>query len=122
RQGRCCFAPIFFHRLNETVASPGERFDEAGIFRRIAQGFAQLLDSVIQATIKVHKSVRGPDPLLQFLAGDNFARMFQQDLQNLEGLFLKSDFHALLVQFSALSIQLEDTEAEERSATTEIIP
>ena len=70
------------------IAAFGQSLDEARFFSIIPQGFAQLLDAVIKATVKIHKSVRGPDTLSQFIAGNYSPGPLQQNLENLEGLFL----------------------------------
>src|SRR5712692_1013188 len=70
-RGMCTMTTILRHLCDETISAPGESFDEARSFRRIVQRLAQLLDRVVEAAIKVHKSVRGPDAPLQFLAGHN---------------------------------------------------
>jgi hypothetical protein len=50
--------------------------------------------------IEIHKSVRGPDSLAEFLAGDHVARVFQQNLEDLKWLFLEPDSGSILAQLS----------------------
>jgi hypothetical protein len=47
--------------------------------------------------------------------------MLQQNLENLKRLFLKPDPKTLLVQFSALRIQLKDPEPNDRVGWREIV-
>jgi len=47
------------------------------------------------------------------LAGNDFTLLFQQDLQNLERLFLKFDLHSQLAQFTRPEIQLERPKAND---------
>jgi hypothetical protein len=47
--------------------------------------------------------------------------MLQQNLKNLKRLFLEPDLKTLLAQFSALTIQLKDTEANDRVGWREIV-
>src|ERR1700722_13784362 len=64
-------ATIFRHWCDEAVPAPGEGFYKAGTFRRIIQRSAELLDRVVEAAIKVHESIRGPDATLQFFTSYN---------------------------------------------------
>jgi hypothetical protein len=52
--------------------------------------------------IEIHKSVGGPDSLPEFLAADYIARVFQQNLEDLEWLFLQSDSSSILAQLSRM--------------------
>jgi hypothetical protein len=89
-------ATILRDLCDETVAAPGESFYKPRTLCRIVQGFAQLLDRVVEAAIKVDESIRGPDSTLQFLTSHNPAGLFQENLEDLERLFLKANFHSLL--------------------------
>jgi hypothetical protein len=57
--------------------------------------------------IEVAETSLGPDPRLQFLAGDQVAVMLQQNLQNLERLFLELDQASRLAELSGVEIDLE---------------
>jgi hypothetical protein len=47
---------------------------------------------------------------LQFLTGDDFTWMFEEDDQNLQWLILQLDLDAFLWQFTRIRIQLESAE------------
>jgi len=64
--------------------------------------------------IEIDKSVGGPDFLLQLFPRDHLARIFQQNLKNLQGLLLKLDLDALLAQFPGAQVHFENTEANRR--------
>jgi hypothetical protein len=76
-------------------------FDESGLLGRIAQRIAQPLDGVVETLFKIDKGVGGPDLALQFFAGDKFTRMFEQDLQDVEGLVLEPNLKAVLADLAA---------------------
>ncbi len=73
---------------------------------------AQPLHRVVQALLEVNESVCRPDLLLQFVAGNDLARMLQQHLQNLQGLFLKFDLDPALAKFAGTEVRLEYSESE----------
>lgn len=54
------------------------RFDEPRIFRRVAERFAEAADGVVQAILKVYKSVVRPESFLELLSVDHFARMLKE--------------------------------------------
>src|SRR6266566_5954096 len=77
----------------------------------IADVLAQPLHRVVQALLEVNESVCRPDLLLQFVAGNDLARMLQQHLQNLQGLFLKFDLDPALAKFAGTEVRLEYSES-----------
>ncbi|HEY2171966.1 MAG TPA: hypothetical protein VGJ30_20250 [Candidatus Angelobacter sp.] len=67
----------------------------------------------MQAVIEIYESVRRPDSLLEFFAGDNFARLFEQRLQNPERLLLQPNANSAFAQLSGTQIQLKAIETHE---------
>jgi hypothetical protein len=67
----------------------------------------------VQAVIEIHESVGGPDSLLEFFAGYNFARLFEQRLQNPERLLLQPNANSAFAQLSGTQIQLKAIETHE---------
>jgi hypothetical protein len=65
---------------------------------------AQLVYCRMQAMVEVHESVGWPDSLLEFFAGYNFAWFFQERLQYLQRLLLKTNTNAALAQFASAQI------------------
>src|SRR5215831_16127104 len=51
------------HLRDKTIAASGQRFDETGIFRRVSQHLANLVDRGIQVVFYIDKGV-GPKPFL----------------------------------------------------------
>jgi hypothetical protein len=96
------------HRSQESVAVARDGFDIPGIFCRIAQSRTQLGHRLVQAAVKIHKRVRRPKPLAQFVSSHNFAGMIQQQAQNLEGLLLELDPNAAFAQLSGPFIYFEN--------------
>ena len=71
------------------------------------------LDGIVDAVIEIHKSVGWPDFLPQVFACDYLARVFQQNPQDLEWLFLQADSCSVLAQFSRVLLQLEASETND---------
>ena len=64
----------------------------------------QAIDRGMKSVVEIHKGVGGPDLLLQFLARDNLARIFQQRLQDQKWLLLKADSYAAIAQLAGTDI------------------
>src|SRR5262252_2169403 len=91
---------------------PRDCLNELGILRRVAKGFAQSLDGVVESLLKIYESVGRPDLPSQRLTAHNFAGVFQQNLQDLKWLLLKLDPQALLAQFYGFDVCFEVPEAD----------
>jgi len=85
---------------DEAVTTPGNGFNVAGFVGRIREHIAQLLHGAVQAGIEIDEGVRGPEPLMEFFAGNDIAGMLQQQRQYLEGLILKFQADAVLAQLT----------------------
>src|SRR6266700_4426345 len=70
--------------------------------------------------VEINKSVGGPDFLLHFLPGDDLLRTLQENLENLEWLFLEFDLGALFAQFASPEVQLKCREANCPTCCVEI--
>jgi hypothetical protein len=97
---------------DKTIAAAWERFDVAGIVRGIAERFTEAHDGGIQAVVEINESVTGPEALLQFLASDHFAAMFEKDGENLAGLFLKFYPNAMFAQFAGAEVEFVRAKAQ----------
>jgi hypothetical protein len=62
--------------------------------------------------IEIAEGAGWPEPLTEFLARDQVARLFQQQRQNLEGLFLKIDPDARFSQLARPAIQLKNAKSD----------
>lgn len=98
---------------DEPISSPGQSFDEAGLGSGIAEGLADLVDRRVYAVIEVHERTIGPQSLMDFPAGHQFAGTIQQHQQHLQGLSLQWQSTALFAQFLGLLVHLKYTETKE---------
>jgi hypothetical protein len=62
--------------------------------------------------IEIDKGVSRPEAISQFVAGDDFAGLFQKDREDLERLFGKLKSQPVLAQFANLQIYFEDAETK----------
>ena len=95
---------------DEAVAAARNGLDEAGAFRGVAQDFAQAIDGFFERQLVIHKGVTGPKTLAKLFAGDDFARVFQQGLQDLERLAHKLLPQAGFADFAGLQVHFKDAE------------
>jgi hypothetical protein len=93
-----------FDLRKESVTATRDSFHEAGTLGGVAQGLTYFADCFVQAVVEVHESVRRPEFFLKFLASCDLAGVCEQHRQDLEGLFLKADSHAVLAQFASAKI------------------
>ena len=100
------------HLRHKSVATPGERLDEARLGCGIAEHFAQLVHSSVQAVIEVHERIRGPQTIAQFLACDHGTCAFQQHSENREGLILEAQPASLLAKLARPQVGLVNAKAE----------
>jgi len=61
--------------------------------------------------VKIYERLRGPNSLLQFFPANHRTRVLQQNLEDLERLFLQSDPGSVLAQLSSLLVQFEGSKA-----------
>src|ERR1700676_3197777 len=64
-----------FDFRKKAVAPTSNGFHKARAFGRVAEGLADFADRFVKPVIEIHKSVRGPEFFLQFLATYHLARM-----------------------------------------------
>jgi hypothetical protein len=60
--------------------------DEAGIVGGVSECVADAVHGGVEAVLEVSEGVRGPELLLQLLAGDQFSGAEEQGFEDLEGL------------------------------------
>jgi hypothetical protein len=83
---------------DEPVAPPGEGLDEPGTLRGVPQRFPQPRDRGVQVVVEIDKYIGRPQPFPDLFAGDDFARTFQQKIQDLERLFPEPDLPPVSAQ------------------------
>ena len=99
------------HRRNEPVAAPGQRLDEPGIARRIAQRFTNPVYGGVDSVFIVDEGVVRPQGAANLLARHQLSRALQQKHQDLEGLGSQPDAQSLAAEFAGDGIGLESPEA-----------
>src|SRR5579864_6072151 len=102
-------APL--HIGHKAVTSACQGLDEARAAGGIAQHFAQLVHSRVQAVIEIHESIGRPKTLPQFLTGDYGPSTFQQESQHCKRLLLQAQLAVLFAQLPRSQISFEDAEA-----------
>ncbi len=102
---------------DEAVAALGKGLDEPRLLVIVAERSSQLLDSGVEAVIEIHKSVAGPKPFHELLAGDDFAGMLQEQGKHLKGQHLESYFAARFVEFTGSKINLKNVKACDKGGT-----
>ena len=93
-----------FYRRDEPVSAFCQSLDVARILRRVAQGLADLIDRCAQAVVEVNYRFRAPYLLLQFLPGNDFSCVAQEDGQQLERLALELDADSALPQLTGSKV------------------
>jgi len=99
-------------RADEPVPAARQRLDELRVVRGVTKGSTQSFDRGVQAVLEVDERPIGPEPLPQFIAGDDIARAFEHQAEDLERLFLQADRTAALVQLTRPEVQLERSEPQ----------
>jgi hypothetical protein len=79
---------------------------------RIAERAPQRLDRGVHAVLEIHKRVHGPQTALQFLSREQFARLFEQQRENLKGPASETDFSAMFTQLTRAEVNVVGVEAE----------
>ena len=98
---------IPLHRRNQPIAAARQGLDESRGLGRVSKRFAQPLHRRVHSVLEVDECVVLPEPLTQFLAGDQLTGALHQALEHLEGLLLKAHTHAGLSQLAHAKVQLE---------------
>ncbi|HMK22094.1 MAG TPA: hypothetical protein VK466_07145 [Terriglobales bacterium] len=99
------------HPRQKTVAAPVHGLDEAGMFGGIAKCLAEARDRSIQIVLEINEHTAVPEPPLQFLSGDYFARVLEQRGQYLKGLLPQLDPYATFAKLAGVQINFVGSEA-----------
>jgi hypothetical protein len=67
--------------------------------------------------VEVYEGIVGPEFVAEILPCHQFAGTSQQEYQNLEGLFLQTDFRPVFAQLSGSNIYLKNTESKDLVST-----
>ena len=110
--GRAIGTPSTTDVRDEPVTATSDGLHEARARRRIIERVPNPVDGFVHAVVEVDEGVGSPQSVTKLFAGDRLTRPFEQHHQNLKGLLLKSQPHAVLPQFPGSKINLEDAETE----------
>ena len=95
----------------EAVATARNRFYEARILGRAAQGFAQAADGIVQTVFEIDERILWPEPLLKLLPGDHLPWMLKESKQDLQWLLVEFNTDAMLAQLAGFAAHFECAEA-----------
>jgi hypothetical protein len=96
---------------DEAVALPGDGLDISRAIGRVPQSAPQSPYRGVDTKIEFDYGLVRPEALANLLARNNFARGFEQHLEDLEGLLLEPNSATLFAQFAFSEVQLEWAEA-----------
>jgi len=98
---------------DEAVAALGKRLDKAGVVGFVGKGVAEFVYGGVQAVFEIDKGVFGPEALLDLLAGDDQAGLFQEDGEDLEGAILDFEANAGFAEFAREQVSFVGAEADD---------
>src|ERR1700730_17739841 len=78
----------------------------------VAERVPEPADRSIETVVEIDKRVCRPQTGPELVASDDLARSFQQESENLEGLFLKPYPGSITAQFASPQIDFEDSELD----------
>lgn len=99
-------------RSDEAVAVTRNCLDESRVIGIVIDSGAKFLEDHIKAAVEVDEGAFRPKMSSQFLAADNFSRVFKQDEQDAEGLVLDLDAHAIAGQSLLGDVRFKEAESE----------
>jgi hypothetical protein len=112
-EGRLCASKsISFYGRDEAVAPARQSLDVPRLFGGVAERLADPIHCRIQPMLEITEGLGGPQLVLQFFPGDQFARPAQQGSQNLVGLSGQTYPYAVPPQFLTAQVRLEGAEAK----------
>lgn len=99
-----------FYCSDKTVTAPRKRLDEPRLLVRIAKSAPERLYRCVHAMLKIDKSVRRPQMLLQFFSSEQFAGPFKQQCEDLEWSRREAHLQTVLANLSGVEIDLVGVE------------
>src|SRR5256885_3715224 len=73
---------------NEAITAARQRFDQPRFLSGFTERLTQFLDGCVQAMVKIHERIIGPELLAQLFAGDQISWMLQKNGEYSAGLRL----------------------------------
>src|SRR6266849_5317805 len=99
-------------RCDEPISASRQRLDKSRVIGRISQRLPQLVDRRVQTVIEINEGIGGPVLGAKLFASHHFVRPLQQNGEDMKGLFLQLDPHALLAQLPRAHVHLKHSEAQ----------
>jgi hypothetical protein len=101
------------YRSDEAVTALGKSFDEAGVVGFVGEGVAELVDGGVQAMLEIDEGVFGPEALLELLAGDDEAGVFQENGEDLEWAILEFETDPGFAELAGEQIRFVGAETDD---------
>ena len=92
-------------------AAPREGLDKAGVAGTVSQGFADAVESGVDAVIRINKGIVRPQATRNFLAGDQVPWALEEHEQDLKWLRIQLDAKSPAAQFARGGVRFERTKA-----------
>jgi hypothetical protein len=80
---------------------------------RVGKSLAEFVDGFVEAVFEVDEGFGGPEALLDFIAGDDGAGMFEKHDEDFERLAGETELDAVLAKLAGGDVHFERVEAEE---------
>lgn len=101
-------------RANEAITTAGDGFDVTRIVSGIAQGSAELVNCGVKTVFEIDKGIVAPDLLTKFVTGDDLARTFEKEQENLKWLSGQTYTSAALEQLICVCVHLKGSKGDSR--------
>ncbi len=99
---------------DEAVAAAGEGLNEAGVFGRVAKGFADFIDGGAEGVVEVDDGIFAPEAGLEIFPGYDLAGLLEQGRKDFKRLALQLDAEAGFPELACLDINLVQPKTEPR--------
>ena len=107
---RCTIYPG--NRGDEPISASRQCLNKSRVIGRISQRLPQLVDRRVQTVVEINEGIGRPVLGAKVFAIHHFTGPLQQDREDMKGLFLQLDPHALLAQLSLAHVHLKHSEAQ----------
>jgi hypothetical protein len=94
-------------RRDKAIAPAGQCLDKSGVLCIVPESQANFRDSRVECVIEIDERVIRPDLGSKLFPCNQFARMSNEESQDLEWLYLQGKLYALLAQFRSLEVGFE---------------
>jgi hypothetical protein len=101
----------YIQRIDETVATARERFDESRGIGGIGQSGAQLGNGDVYGVVEVAEGLLRPNAALEFFARNDGAGIVEESRQDFQRLNLQPDSCTRFAEFAGAAVQFEDPES-----------